>query len=124
MLISLLKPTALFRVALVEPVKCWSVTVLCDNDELISATSASVSVSTRSQLTDVFASSQGWLSLVDDTDDCGDVGSGGVEPARLSDRANGLLAIGGIPPSLAGVVQVPAHDPGRANGDGMSAVVG
>ena len=62
--------------------------------------------------------------LIDDTEDCGDVGSGGAKPARLSGRANGLLAIGGIPPSLAGVVQVPAHDPGRANGDGMSAVVG
>ena len=90
---------------------------------LILATSASVSVSTKSQLTDVFTSSGSQLSLVDDTDDCGDVGSGGAKPAQLSGRVNGLLALGSIPPSLAGVMQVPARDPGRANGDGMSTVL-
>ena len=108
---------------LVEPVECWSVTVLCGNDELIFVTSASVSVLTRSQLTDVFASSQSWLSLIDDTDDCGDVGSGGAEPAWLSGRVNRLLALGSIPPSLAGMVQVPACDPGQANGDCTSTVL-
>ena len=41
---------------------------------------------------------------------------------RLSGRANGLLGAGCTPASLAGVVLVPARDPGQANGDGVSAV--
>ena len=45
---------------------------------------------------------------------------GGAKPARLSGRANGLLDAGCIPASLAGIVLVPARDPGLANGDGVS----
>ena len=63
-----------------------------------------------------------WPLIGDDDDECADVGFGSVKPAQLSGHANGLLGTGCIPASLAGVVLVPAHDPGQANGDGVSAV--
>ena len=61
-------------------------------------------------------------TLGDDDDECGDVGFGGAKPARLLGHVNGLLGAGCTPASLAGMVLVPARDPGRANGDGVSAV--
>ena len=52
----------------------------------------------------------------------GDVASGGTKPAWLSGRANGLVDAGCIPAALVGTVLLPGHEPGLANGDGLSAV--
>ena len=59
---------------------------------------------------------------MDDNDEFGEVYCGGAKPARLSGRAKGLLDAEGIPASLAGAVLLPAHEPGLANGKGLSAV--
>ena len=52
----------------------------------------------------------------------GDVASDGTKPAQLPGWANGLVDAGRIPAALAGTELVPAHEPGLANGDGLSAV--
>ena len=59
---------------------------------------------------------------MDDSDELGEVGFGGAKPAQLSGCAKGLLDAGGIPASLVGIVLLPAHEPGLANGEGLSAV--
>ena len=59
---------------------------------------------------------------MDDNDKLGDVYFGGTKPAWLSGHAKGLVDAGGIPASLAGVVLLPAHEPGLANGEGLSEV--
>ena len=56
------------------------------------------------------------------SDELGDVGFGGMKPAWLSGCVKGLLDAGGIPASLVGIVLLPAHEPGLANGEGLSAV--
>ena len=58
---------------------------------------------------------------MDDKDEFGEVYFGGTKPVWLSGHANGLLDAGGIPASLAGAVLLPAHEPGLANGEELSA---
>ena len=59
---------------------------------------------------------------MDDNDELGDVSFASVKPAWLSGHANGLLDAGRIPASLAGVVLLPAYEPGLENGEGLSVV--